>query len=378
MKKTKLAIIHYLPLEDYPPVCNMIDFLSSKPMETYVFCCSGVRQAEKYENDMSKICRFPFSKKNDFFIVKLIKIFLFNIGTLIRLIKIRPAYILYYEPHSAWPVYYYCRYFNPKAKLFIHYHEYYQPSHFLDKGMFFARLNNRYERQYLYNKAEWISQANAYRCKLFAGDNPQVEKQKIRILPNYPPKKWGVSADDKGRREGQSAPPHKCVYVGALSLADTYIKEFCEWVIQLNGKISFDIYSYNIHKDTAEYLNGLKSPFITYSPGYISYNKLPSYLNKYDIGVILYKCRTLNYVHNATNKLFEYLCCGLDVWFPQEMIGVHEFISTDSKPMVLSLDYKNLVQHDLEQMTSRNGLKHREYNLFCDEVYNDFYNFMIK
>ena len=60
-----------------------------------------------------------------------------------------------------------------------------------------------------------------------------------------------------------------------------------------------------------------------------------------NIGVILYKCKTLNQRFAAPNKLFEYLACGLDVWFPAEMEGCFEYAS-DAIPRVLKVDFNNI------------------------------------
>jgi hypothetical protein len=59
---------------------------------------------------------------------------------------------------------------------------------------------------------------------------------------------------------------------------------------------------------------------------------LPQVLSQYDVGLILYRCRTLNFVYNATNKLFEYLVCGLDVWYPPCMLGLKTYARSTIAP----------------------------------------------
>ena len=50
--------------------------------------------------------------------------------------------------------------------------------------------------------------------------------------------------------------------------------------------------------------------------GHINYDNLPTTLNKYQVGVILYKGHIPNYVYNAPNKLFEYLAAFLMFGIP--------------------------------------------------------------
>ena len=107
-------------------------------MDLYVFTCRSVKRGKQYDNPKIKIVRSPFPLKADIFIAKGLKYLMFNIHTLVRLMQLNPDFILYYEPHSALPVYWYYRIFKPRAKLFIHYHEYYSPEHYKERGMAFA------------------------------------------------------------------------------------------------------------------------------------------------------------------------------------------------------------------------------------------------
>ncbi|GHB37101.1 hypothetical protein GCM10008106_17980 [Mongoliitalea lutea] len=149
-------------------------------------------------------------------------------------------------------------------------------------------------------------------------------------MPNFPPQNWYNPKIESERNFEKSI---NTVYVGALSLKDTYIEEYCEWVILQNGRITFDIYSYNLHLDTFEYLKRLRSPFINFYDEGIDYESLPVTLSNYSIGLILYKGSTPNYVYNAPNKLFEYLACGLRVVFPDVMKGIYPYASEIVKPI---------------------------------------------
>jgi hypothetical protein len=52
----------------------------------------------------------------------------------------------------------------------------------------------------------------------------------------------------------------------------------------------------------------------------INYFKLPEVLIKYDVGLTIYKGFIPNYIYNVPNKVFEYLACGLKVWYSKDLL----------------------------------------------------------
>lgn len=52
----------------------------------------------------------------------------------------------------------------------------------------------------------------------------------------------------------------------------------------------------------------------------IDYYELPKELIKYDIGLVLYKGHIPNYIYNVPNKVYEYLACGLQVWYSKDLL----------------------------------------------------------
>ena len=99
----------------------------------------------------------------------------------------------------------------------------------------------------------------------------------------------------------------------------------------------------------------------------ISYEELPNVLRKYDVGVVLYNGHIPNYVNNAPNKLFEYLACGLDVWFPEVMTGSMDYVNKNGSPRVLSIDFNNLNKFDMAAAIERQGSESK-YLFFCEEA----------
>jgi len=222
---------------------------------------------------------------------------------------------------------------------------------------------HQYELEFLYGKASWISQTNEKRIELFLRDWPRVDTNAVKVLPNYPPQSWQTIA----KRQPKKAKTLKCVYLGSVALKDSYIKEFCEWIINQQDQITLDVYSYNIPENTVEYLLNLKVESIQLFDSGIQYQEVPDVLSKYQIGLILHKGDTLNYVYNAPNKLFEYLACGLDVWFPKGMQGVYPYERKDALPKVVSIDFTKMYKFDIDKAVERNGLPWKP----CEFCYED-------
>ncbi|MCK0123643.1 hypothetical protein MWU76_04465 [Gelidibacter sp. F2691] len=327
----KIAVIHYMPLEFYPPVTNFLDIVSTyKNNEVRVYSTKNNKGRDIYANSrLKRIFRSWFPDRKESGLMRIFKYFKFNLSCFFNLIRFQPNTILYYESYSAWPVYWYLMFFGNKTELLIHYHEYTSPTEYL-KGMRLVKVYHSYEKKYLYKRALWISHTNQQRIDLFLNDIPDVDPLKMQVVPNYPPGSW-LQKGNVHRVNGDSI--LRTVYVGSLSLRDTYIKEYCEWVLKQHGMVTFDIYSFNLHDDTYKYLESLDSEYIRFYSKGVEYNEIPEILSNSHVGVILYKGLTENYVYNAPNKLFEYLACGLKVIYPDKMLGMKPYDSEHVMPL---------------------------------------------
>lgn len=359
----KLFIIHYYPIDYFPPVMNLIDSLE----ENVDICVTTVRKSNslaEYSCKKARIfhCLREDKKRNTFLI--LIQYALFNIYTLFKLIWYKPDVVLYYESISALSAYLYSRFVSHKVKLCIHYHEYMAFSEYDRPGMRLSKANHKLENSYLYQRATWISQTNEYRREFFMGDYPDVPKATCRLLPNYPPQKWL-----------RKVKPHtndvvKCVYIGSLSLKDTYVLEFCQWISRQQGKVLFDIYSFNFHQETLEAVKSLRSPYIHFFSKGVKYSEIPHLLDRYDVGVLLYKAHTMNVKYCETNKFYEYLVCGLDVWYPKEMTLLHEMDKSIFAPRIVEMDIAQEIFPCVD--LSPRQLDNSSYDRFCEKVYESF------
>lgn len=359
----KLFIIHYYPIDYFPPVINLIEALENR-IAIIVSSSQKSNSLVEYRGNKAKIYRKIKENKLDNSPRRLIKYLIFTILTLKLLIRERPSTILYYESISALPAYLYKRFFNCKVKLCIHYHEYMTPFEYNRPGMRLAKLNLKLEKSWLFRNAIWISQTNKYRKTFFLKDNPHIPESVCHILPNYPPKSWLCKCK---RHEGDTI---KCVYIGSLSLKDTFVLDFCRWIDRQCGRVQFDIYSFNFHQDTVNAIEALQSPFIKFYREGIKYVEIPRLLRFYDVGVLLYKAQTLNFKYNETNKFYEYLICGLDVWYPKEMTLLHEMDKSVFAPCIEEMNINNDVFPELE--FSMRIVDNSSYHKFSEEVYISF------
>jgi len=307
-----------------------------------VWTTHNTKKRITYHNEKLKtINRSPFPEKSDNVLERIFKYFYFNISCFIGLIKYKPEAILYYESYSVYPVFLYMKFFGKATKLYIHYHEY-EDRESYKNGMKLVKYYHELEKKFLYKRASWISQTNKERLHMFASDHPKLPSEVLKIMPNYPPKIWSSQVNGKSKASKDII---RTVYVGSLSLKDTFIREYCDWVLKQNGKVCFHVYAYNLDDDTIEYLSSLNTDYIVFYTKGVEYNKMPALLADYDIGLILYKAHTKNYKHNAPNKLFEYLACKLLVLYPDVMSGMALYQSD------------NVIRLNFEQIPSFNEIK---------------------
>lgn len=392
---TKLAIIHYMPLEYYPPVTNLLDTIARDYSQQFksvnVFSCYNVKDRKEYQIPQNKaqatpqpphsikIKRSPFPKETDNGLIRLFKYIHFNLFTLVGLLLQRPSSLLYFESYSVWPAYIYSRFFNRRCRIFIHNHEY------ADKGWYATTMHQvRYfhllEKKWLYPRAVWNSQTNSDRLQFFHNDHPTLRPETLRVMPNYPPLSWKLQIEtaSSGKPELRKPSILKVVYVGSLSFHNTYLNEFCDWVIQQNGQVQFDIYAYNLYNDVKEYLNNLGSSNINYFDKGVEYNDIPMVISNYDVGIIFYKAYSENVINCVSNKFYEYVACGLDVWFSAVMKSTHQHVTDNTYPKVIPVDFENLCQFDWQAAIDKKDLTHQPSNYFCEEVYKELINELLK
>ena len=360
----KLAILHFSPIEQYPPVLNLLNFLAAKENSGFQVRVITMKPgsgfpAFKSPADHIRIIRRGGSNKKG--LAAYLSYLTYYAGALLQLITWRPDTILYYETISCFPALIFKKYLGRRSSLFIHYHEYASENEYR-QGTLLNRWGHRLEKN-MYHLVKGISHTNEDRIRLFREDLAGFSLPPIHAFPNYPPVSWRPD----GRQPTDIGLPVRLVYVGALSLDTMYTRELVDWVMKQDGKVIWDIYSDNMTDEARAFLGALKSDWVHFRKG-VNYYVLPQILAGYDIGIILYKGHIQNYVHNAPNKLFEYLACGLDVWFPDVMLGCHPFVTRGVYPKVMAVDFQDLAGWQLGPAIDHTGLQNRPSEFYAEHV----------
>lgn len=364
------------PLELYPPVMNFLKVLSSHGRfnEVEVYSTSNNRNNSFFklpETSHIKIYRTPYPKKRTLLLNRLIKYLWFNLRTFIGLAITRPSTVFYYESMSAIPAYFYFKLFRKISTLYIHYHEYTSLSYYA-KEMRMIRYAHNKEVRFLYEIANGVSHTNDSRVELFKKDYKCIAFKKLTIMPNYPLSSWAEGYTFRKYATDKL----KLVYIGSLSASDTYVIEICKWVCENDDKLQLDIFSFNIETKLLEDIKAMNSDVIKIDSLGIEYYEIAHRIRDYDIGLILYKGVSENYIHNVPNKFFEYYTAGLDIWYPKEMIEIDQFITEDTYPCVRRIDFQNLQNLSIPQLVRKDHFKNKQMKFHAEDIYKKFINLM--
>lgn len=368
MPKNKISIIHYMPVEFYPPTMNFINYLSCQPdMVVKIHTTHNFLQRDEFkEKNGVSIFRSFHPKINDSHIVKILKYLQFNLLSFFKLLISKPDILIYYESLSALPSYLYLKFNRKKTKLIIINHEYFSKEWYIKTATKLMKFNHYLERKKLFKCAKLISQTNIDRKIKFLSDH-NIPEEKVFLMPNYPPSSFKLTNTTKPVIKS----PLRLVYIGTLSLEYSYIKEVCEWVIKNKTDILLDIFAYNIEPITKKYLNELDCQQIQVFEDGINYFKIPHILGNYDVGLVLYNALTDNFKFNAPNKLFEYFGCGLDVWFSSDLITSKNYIITESYPKIIEVDFNRIDEIKWKELVDRENLKRNNSKFYCEVVYKE-------
>lgn len=371
--RKRVVFIHFQPLELYPPVMNMIDYVGcDKKIELYVLTNrkSRANQLSEYTAPPGvKIFRPAIINGNA--LRRYFNYGFFYLFSFIKLIQLKPSSVLYFETLSSWPGLVYKRIFK-SINLMAHYHEYSGPKEYA-KNMVLAKWMHRIERK-MYHSFSWISQTNSERMKMFKDDNQLnlISESIFHIIPNYPPKSWlNARANDFSKNKIK-----RLVFVGSLGYENMYLQEVIDWLGHHRDEFSLDIYSYNIDAKAKDVLEKCELKNIQYFGG-CDYSELPQVLLNYDIGLDLYKPFALNHIHGVSNKIFEYLACGLDVWFSSDKPQTAAYIRTGYFPKVIPVDFNYLDTFDYKEAISHTGLQLKPSPFFYENVYPELISHFI-
>lgn len=361
--KKKIAIIHFLPLELYPPIMNLLDYLSvAQPsLNIIVFTTKAQDKLTPYSNANLTIYRYSPIDPDSSKYLKYYRYMVFYVSTFFSVNRFEPSSILYMETISALPALWYKK-IKKKLAIYAHYHEIVTLKDLQSKKWLNKYINSNEKK--MYQKFRWISQTNEDRMDLFIKLNGlSKSSKKLKILPNYPPSSWIEKEKNTTKKDGIL----KLLYIGSLSLNGTYVLDVLSH-FGSNPNFSIDFYSHHI-------TNEVKSAIIKHSncniKGTINYHEIPKLKGNYDVGLVLYKDHSINYKFNAPNKLFEYLALDLDVWCSDKLITAKKYQRTHCYPKMLMVDYNNLSEFDVEKAINRRNLTYSPSPYTSESVYKD-------
>jgi len=320
----RVAYLHVLPLEYYPPATSTLTVFSRQPGWTVSAWTSGNRRGlSEWQHRDVEVRRPGFPRPDASLPGRTAGYAAWHVRVAAEIAAFKPDVLISVEPHSALAAWLYYKACRGAARLFIHHHEYYAPEDFAREGMRVLRRTLPLERRDLFPRAEWVSQTNDERLRLLREWSPGIRDGAARVLPNYPTRQWVTRAAAIPRTP--AAGVMRLIYIGSASFEDTFIREAAEWVAHNPGTASLHVAGNNIQPDVWRWLAELGAPNVTSDSSGFEYDELPELLRQFDVGLVLYKGNTANFVHNVPNKAIEYLACGLNVWYPIQMIGMSDF-----------------------------------------------------
>lgn len=336
----QIVIIQYSPIENYPPVMNLLNDISANDLKNnyYINVITTKSPVSDHFQPSEKgihIHRFGTMTQSSHSITRYLGYLKFYFNATKFLLKNKPSKVLYYDTLASLPVLLYKKFSKKKFEIYTHYHEYISPQE-LSIGMKLNKWLSKLEKKLL-QQANWVSHTNQYRLSLFEKDY-RLKKEILHVLPNYPP------ASFIQRKKEWNCLPVKFVYVGSFNSKTMYIKEFAHWIASQNNT-EWHVYPIEISNSDKEFFESLNCSRIIFHKT-VTYFRLSEALHRYDIGLILYKGHSPNYVFNETNKLYEYLACGLQVWYSNKMLA----IDTATKELKL----QNVWQIDFEHIEEEN------------------------
>lgn len=357
-----MIIVHFRKIDIYPPIINLARFLSERGIKVALY--SAYECGVTFNSNVDVITPGEISRLGR----RWLSAIYFYLRVFVGLIR-TSSDLMYFESLSCPPIWFYLFWFsNSKRRVLAHFHEYFSVEEYAQQS-FLERWGRRLERK-VFHKYVWISHTNSDRLSFFQKEYPALSPKNLRVMPNYPPLSW--LRNPELIKTGKT----KLIYVGSMSFASFYLRELIDLLLLMEGKLSCDFYSLNAQDSEIDFINSLPNHIATFK-GSVPYDELPKILPQYHVGIVMYKINSNNMIFNAPNKLFEYLACGLDVWFSDTLLSSYKYETKDTYPKVVKVNFGNLLAFDVEAAISREGLRYENPAFVMENVYNDLYKFLI-
>lgn len=355
--KKKIAIIHFSPIEKYPPVLNDINTIDKLNPNYFCKVFTSYTKNKWFQTKKVKLIRIGFdvSENND--LIRYLQYFWFNIYAFYQLVLFKPDKIIGYETLSVQPIFLYSL-INRNFSKHLHYHEYISKPEILKASKYFKFLHSL-ESKLWKDPSVKISHTNEDRRSLYLNDFPFVKFNQVEVYPNFPPENWYSNSKQSKNSQGIDKHPIRFIHVGALGIDSMYVLEIVNWIISHKGKFELDFYITNTTSETKTYLDYITKihKFIRVKNP-IQYYDLPKILINYDVGLVLYKGNIPNHTFSVPNKVFEYLACGLEVWYSNKLISTSKFVEKEKIQRCFQTNFEEL-----------DNLQRKHISLFNDNIF---------
>lgn len=363
----RIVIFHFSAIELFPPALNLIRYLGNDSrVQLRIYTTLPPRGITRFIPVLKgrvDVIRLDENKATAPPWRRAITYAYFHIYSFLSSLVYRPEVIFYFETFSAVVPIFLKKWIFRNSRLFIHYHEYMNPSEY--KRTVLLWKVHSLERKWL-QRASWVSHTNEVRMRMFLNDIG-LERSQIsgRVIPNYPPKDW---VGDYCKKEWNPGTELKLVYVGAVGFGSFYFAEIMEWVESMEGNCTLDVYSNQSTSEIASFASKRGFVRTRFMPP-VAYYNLPRVLCNYDVGLILYKGDSDNVRFCEPNKLFEYLNVGLDVWFSKNLEGIYPHVQESVHPMVIPLDFETMSLHTTESIYQNKSSSFQPVAYRAESVY---------
>jgi len=307
--KRKFTIVHYANVNFYPPVQNLLAELSDSDgpevelITGYHYEFPGLRVVNPsgiFQHSRSKLLHYTW-----WILVLLWK----------NARELPGAKTLLYEANS-FPA---LLLNSTRSDVWLHFHEYRRPDRM---QLSFFELLSELEIRRLIKKPLYVSHVTVARKQLLL-DEGAHPRNEIRVMWNCPRLEWSQNSDLDEKRS------HTLVLVGALGKS-TWYKEVME---AFECQNEYDLHVYG--KDKFESTNRVKYC------GWVDYANLPEILSRYRVGLVWYNGESENFTSGISNKIFEYIHCGLHVIVSNEMAEAKNRLLVEYGASVSFVDFKS-------------------------------------
>ena len=353
-----ICVVHYLPVEEYPPLQNlMVALRKQKRLNVVIFTGSLETRSYHLQSLAENIIVFffPYLKaggwrqKLDF-------------AMMVRKESVNRSFdcVFAFGDEFSGLV---CSRMNSKIKA-LHLHELPPQigvgNKFLSKSLFFELVL----LHFTIKRFKWISQVTPRRAELFS-KRFQVQ---CRHLYNFPSARF--ESNIRGKRVNGRL---RIIYVGSCNPVSVQVSILKR--LSMSKLVELSVLATN--KQGLEQVAGLTG---TQLLSRVPYSKLPNLLRQFDVGLVLYNGHSDNMRYGVPNKLIEYLRCGLHVVYPSALESVTDFVSAHNLTSVIHVlpmateDQIEYIENDVNKFVRQSWPRIQDFTF--EQEYQQFFDFL--